>query len=126
MSLNIRHCAKIESSSSLPSVTLRPSACSSFTSTLKLSGTPGLGRFSPFTIASYARLRPVTSSDLTVSISWSVCAAPYASSAHTSISPNRCPPNCALPASGCCVTRLYGPIERAWILSSTRWESFIM
>ena len=51
---------------------------------------------------------------------------PYASIAHTSISPSRCPPNCALPPSGCCVTSEYGPIERAWILSSTRWWSFSM
>ena len=27
--------------------------------------------------------------------------APYASRAHTSISPKRCPPNCALPPKGC-------------------------
>ena len=47
-------------------------------------------------------------------------AAPYASSAHTSISPKRCPPNCALPPSGCCVTNEYGPVERACILSSTK------
>ena len=33
------------------------------------------------------------------------------------------PPNCALPPSGCCVTSEYGPVERAWILSSTRWWS---
>ena len=33
------------------------------------------------------------------------------------------PMNCALPPSGCCVTRLYGPVLRAWILSSTRWWS---
>src|ERR1051326_1019152 len=39
-------------------------------------------------------------------------AAPYASNAQTSISPKRWPPNCALPPSGCCVIRLYGPIER--------------
>src|SRR6267142_595947 len=70
------------------------------------------------------RLRPSTSSDFTVSISCNVYAAPYASSAHTSISPKRCPPNCALPPSGCWVTRLYGPVERACILSSTRWCSF--
>ena len=35
-------------------------------------------------------------------------------------------PNCALPPSGCWVTREYGPIDRAWILSSTRWCSFSM
>jgi DNA-directed RNA polymerase subunit beta len=63
---------------------------------------------------------------LTVNISCSVYAAPYASSAHTSISPNRWPPNCALPPSGCCVTSEYGPVERACILSSTRWLSFNM
>src|SRR5437868_2015319 len=44
-----------------------------------------------------------------VSISCSVYAAPYASSAHTSISPKRWPPNCALPPSGCWVTSEYGP-----------------
>src|SRR5256714_433161 len=47
-----------------------------------------------------------------VSISWSVYAAPYASSAHTSISPKRWPPNCALPPSGCWVTSEYGPVLR--------------
>src|SRR5438445_470093 len=57
------------------------------------------------------RLRPSTSSDLTVSISCSVCAAPYASSAHTSISPKRWPPNCALPPSGCWVIIEYGPVD---------------
>src|SRR5690606_34860331 len=112
--------------SSRPNVTDSPRACSSFTSTLNDSGIPGSGRFSPLTIASYTRLRPFTSSDLTVSISCSTCAAPYASSAHTSISPKRWPPNCALPASGCWVTSEYGPIDRAWILSSTRWLSFSM
>src|SRR4051812_21560749 len=45
---------------------------------------------------------------------------------HTSISPKRWPPNCALPPSGCWVTSEYGPIERAWILSSTRWCSLSM
>ena len=49
---------------------------SSFTSTLKDSGTPGSMVFSPLTIASYAFTRPTTSSDLTVSISWRMCAAP--------------------------------------------------
>ena len=29
--------------------------------------------------------------------------------AHTSISPKRCPPYCALPPKGCCVTSEYGP-----------------
>src|SRR5439155_419991 len=51
-------------SSVVPSVTFNPRACSSFTSTLKDSGIPGFGRFCPFTIASYTRLRPFTSSDL--------------------------------------------------------------
>ena len=32
---------------------------------------------------------------------------------HTSISPNLWPPNCALPPSGCCVTKLYGPVDLA-------------
>src|SRR5262249_3415310 len=76
-------------SSVVPRVTFNPRACSSFTSTLKDSGMPGFGRFCPLTMASYTRLRPFTSSDLTVRISCSVCAAPYASSAHTSISPKR-------------------------------------
>ena len=98
----------------------------SLSSTLKLSGMVGSGMFSPLTIASYALTRPTVSSDLTVSISCSVYAAPYASSAHTSISPKRWPPNWALPPSGCCVTSEYGPVERAWILSSTRWRSFRM
>ncbi len=40
----------------------------------------------------------------------------------TSISPKRWPPNCALPPSGCWVIIEYGPVERAWILSSTRWQ----
>src|SRR5439155_89584 len=35
-------------------------------------------------------------------------------------------PNWALPPSGCCVTSEYGPVLRAWILSSTRWSSFRM
>src|SRR2546421_7383489 len=100
-------------SSVVPSVTFNPSACSSFTSTLKDSGIPGFGRFCPFTIASYTRLRPFTSSDLTVRISCSVCAAPYASSAHTSISPKPWPPNCAFPASGCWGPSTYGPMDRA-------------
>src|SRR5881398_2319444 len=63
-------------SSVVPSVTFNPRACSSFTNTLKDSGMPGFGRFCPFTMASYTRLRPFTSSDLTVKISCSVCAAP--------------------------------------------------
>src|SRR3989449_105637 len=63
-------------SSVVPSVTFNPRACSSFTNTLKDSGMPGFGRFCPFTMASYTRLRPFTSSDLTVRISCSVCAAP--------------------------------------------------
>src|SRR5271155_3580813 len=46
--------------------------------------------------------------------------------AQHSISPNRWPPNCALPPSGCWVIIEYGPVERAWILSSTRWCSFMM
>ena len=90
------------------------------------SGIDGSAMFSPLTIASYAFTRPTVSSDLIVSISCSVYAAPYASSAHTSISPKRWPPNCALPPSGCCVTSEYGPVDRAWILSSTRWSSLRM
>ncbi|SKW77147.1 Uncharacterised protein [Mycobacteroides abscessus subsp. abscessus] len=46
--------------------------------------------------------------------------------AQHSISPNRWPPNCALPPSGCWVIIEYGPVERAWILSSTKWCSFRM
>ena len=49
--------------------------------------------------------RPAVSSDFTVRISCSTFDAPYAYSAHTSISPKRWPPNCALPPSGCWVTR---------------------
>ena len=41
----------------------------SFTKTLKLSGTPGSGTFSPVTIDSYVFTLPTTSSDFTVSIS---------------------------------------------------------
>src|SRR4029450_11848365 len=63
------------------------SDCISLSSTLKLSGMDGSAMFSPFTIASYAFTRPTVSSDLIVSISWSVYAAPYACGAHTSISP---------------------------------------
>ena len=59
-------------------------------------------------MASYAFDLPLTSSDLTVRISWSTLAAPNASRAHTSISPNLCPPNCALPPSGCWVISEYG------------------
>ena len=75
------------------------------------SGIDGSAMFSPLTIASYAFTRPTVSSDLIVSISCSVYAAPYASSAHTSISPKRWPPNCALPPSGCWVTSEYGPVR---------------
>jgi len=103
-----------------------PKDCNSFIKTLKLSGTPGSGIFSPFTIASYVFTLPTTSSDFTVNISWRVYAAPYASSAQTSISPKRCPPNCALPPKGCWVTNEYGPVERACILSSTKWCNFNM
>src|SRR6185503_6567457 len=103
-----------------------PSERISFTSTLKDSGIPASILWSPLTMFSYTLVRPLMSSDLTVSISCSVYAAPYASSAQTSISPKRWPPNCALPPSGCCVTSEYGPVERACILSSTRWCSFSM
>src|SRR5438552_4089465 len=63
-------------SSVVPRVTFNPRAWSSFTNTLKDSGMPGFGRFCPFTMASYTRLRPFTSSDFTVRISCSVCAGP--------------------------------------------------
>ncbi len=49
----------------------------------------------------------------TVIISCKILAAPYAYNAQTSISPKRCPPNCALPPSGCWVTSEYGPVLRA-------------
>src|SRR5213083_3353225 len=45
-------------SSVVPRVTFNPRAWSSFTNTLKDSGMPGFGRFCPFTMASYTRLRP--------------------------------------------------------------------
>src|SRR5262249_31033280 len=109
----------------LISSTSRHSDCSSRTRTLNDSGRPGSAGTSPLTMASYACERPSTSSDLTVRSSCSVYEAPYASSAQTSISPNRWPPNWALPPSGCCVISEYGPIERAWILSSTRCDSFM-
>src|SRR5436305_962596 len=122
--------ARRSSSSSSRTSTSRPSSestctssasdCISFSSTLNDSGIDGSAMFSPLTIASYAFTRPTVSSDLIVSISCNVYAAPYASSAHTSISPKRWPPNWALPPSGCCVTCEYGPVERACILSSTR------
>ena len=128
--------ARSSSSSSSRTSTSAPSSemtftssasdCISFSSTLKLSGIDGSAMFSPLTIASYAFTRPIVSSDLIVSISWSVYAAPYASSAQTSISPKRWPPNCALPPSGCWVMSEYGPVLRAWILSSTRWWSLSM
>src|SRR5213083_77118 len=63
-------------SSVVPSRPFNPRAWRPFTHTLKDSGMPGFGRFCPFTMASYTRLRPFTSSDLTVKISCSVCAAP--------------------------------------------------
>ena len=52
------------------------SDCISFSSTLKDSGIDGSAMFSPLTIASYALTRPTVSSDLIVSISCSVYAAP--------------------------------------------------
>src|SRR3954471_5443449 len=70
-----------------------PNPLSSCTNTLNDSGTPGLGIFSPFTIASYVLALPMISSDLSVNNSCNMLEAPYASSAHTSISPKRCPPN---------------------------------
>src|SRR4029453_8704423 len=105
---------------------LSPRLRSSLMRTLNDSGTRGGWISSPLTMASYVWTRPRTSSDFTVSSSWRMLAAPYASSAQTSISPNRWPPNCALPPSGCWVMRLYGPVDRAWILSSTRWWSLSM
>src|SRR5208283_4351013 len=102
------------------SSTSSPRLWSSFINTWKDSGTPGSSIGSPFTMASYIRDLPLMSSLFTVRNSCSVCAAPYASNAHTSISPSRWPPNWALPPRGCCVTREYGPIELACILSATR------
>src|SRR4029453_2855908 len=49
---------------------------SSFTITLNDSGRPGSSTFSPLTIASYMRVRPATSSDLTGRIPCSVWGAP--------------------------------------------------
>ena len=48
------------------SSTLRQSDCSSFRSTLNDSGRPDSSLCSPLTIASYMRVRPMTSSDFTV------------------------------------------------------------
>ena len=79
----------ISSPASFMTRTLRQSACISLISTLNDSGIPGSGMFSPLTIASYTFTRPSTSSDLMVRISCNAYAAPYASRAHTSISPNR-------------------------------------
>ena len=76
----------------------------SHTRTLKDSGTPGFGNKFPRIIDMKAKLRPRMSSDLIVSNSWSVYAAPNPSSAQTSISPKRCPPCFERPPSGCCVT----------------------
>src|SRR5580692_10567131 len=56
--------------------TLSPSERISLTSTLNDSGIPASNVSSPRTIASYTLVRPATSSDFTVSISWSVYAAP--------------------------------------------------
>src|SRR3990172_10252013 len=50
--------------------------CSSFTRTLQDSGSPCSRAQSPLTIDSYILVRPTTSSDFTVRISWSVYAAP--------------------------------------------------
>ena len=80
--------------------------------------------FSPLTIARYVFSLCLISSDLTVNISCNVCAAPYPSRAQTSISPNLCPPNCALPPNGCFVTSEYDPVDLACILSSTKWCNF--
>src|SRR5690606_3318585 len=109
---------------SCSSSTLMPRERISLTSTLKDSGMPAFISWLPSTIALYISVRPCVSSDLTVSISCRVYAAPYASSAQTSISPKRWPPNCALPPSGCCVTSEYGPVERACNLSSTMCDNF--
>src|SRR3954447_18847151 len=56
--------------------TLSPRERISLTSTLNDSGIPASKVSSPRTIASYTLVRPATSSDLTVSISCSVYAAP--------------------------------------------------
>ena len=78
-----------------------PRARISLIKTLNDSGVPDWNTSSPLIIVSYTFVLPATSSDLTVKISCQVYAAPYASSAHTSISPNLWPPNCALPPNGC-------------------------
>ena len=79
---------------------------STYEESLKDSGVPGSIWCLPPTMFLYIEVRPFTSSDFTVSISCKVYAAPYACNAHTSISPKRWPPNCALPPNGCCVTKL--------------------
>ena len=66
-----------------------PNPLNSCTNTLNDSGTPALGTLSPFTIDSYVLARPMISSDLSVNNSCKIFDAPYASSAHTSISPKR-------------------------------------
>ena len=57
-------------------MTSSASDCISLSSTLNDSGIDGSAMFSPLTIASYALTRPIVSSDLMVSISCSVNAAP--------------------------------------------------
>src|SRR5262249_44117995 len=113
-------------SEALINSTSRHRDCNSRISTLNDSGTPGSMAASPLTMASSILVRPYTSSDFAVRSSCRMKAAPYASRAQTSISPKRCPPNCALPPRGCWVISEYGPIERAWILSSTKCDSFSM
>ena len=54
----------------LSTSTFKQRLCISLTNTLKDSGMPGSGIFSPLTMLSYTLTRPTTSSDLTVSISW--------------------------------------------------------
>ena len=54
----------------------KPRPFNSCINTLKDSGKPASGIFSPLTIASYAFALPITSSDFTVSISWRALEAP--------------------------------------------------
>jgi len=93
------------------SSTSRHSDCSSRTSTLNDSGRPGSK--SGFTLDDRfikSWIRPPHRRTLPSAIPGG-CARPRRLRAPHLISPKRCPPNCALPPSGCCVIKLYGPIE---------------
>src|SRR5690606_8497344 len=75
-------CYSVSSSMSMPRERI------SLISTLKDSGMPASMRRSPSTLVLYILVRPFTSSGLTVSISCRVEAAPWASSAQASLSPD--------------------------------------